>query len=242
MNAGQSIRLHATAPQVCNYLPDRVAVLHFASTDRRWNLPLQTLLLEHGFRRTGEHLYRPGCPTCQACIAVRVPVREFTPRRWQRRILARNGDIHIRPRPAEFVPEHFALYRRYLAQRHPRGGMDEPDPHHYMNFLHAGWADTEFIEMRAGHQLMAVAVVDRLADGLSAVYTFFDPDHAHRSLGTYAVLREIAETRERGLQWLYLGYWIEDCRKMRYKSGFQPLEYFRDGQWSRHPPTPAIEA
>ncbi len=133
--------------------------------------------------------------------------------------------------PAAFTDEHFALYRRYISARHAGGDMDVSNPEQYRDFLLSSWADTWCYEFRLGQRLLAVGVIDRLAQGLSAVYTFFDPDYAERGLGTFAVLWEIADAQKRGLPWLYLGYWIEECPKMSYKNQFSPLEIYRDGRW-----------
>lgn len=118
--------------------------------------------------------------------------------------------------------------------------MDDPTPESYMSFLTCSWATTWFVEMRQGDSLLAVAVVDELRDALSAVYTFFDPDYANRSLGRFAVLFEIEQARRQGLNWLYLGYWISNCTKMRYKNEYQPLQYFRDGYWTDNEPRAAL--
>jgi arginine-tRNA-protein transferase len=190
-----------------------------------------TLLSEHGFRRSGGHIYRPKCPSCEACVPIRVPVAEFRPRRVHRRNLRTNADVTLHPRTATFDPDHFALYERYIAARHTGGGMENPDPDTYLDFLTANWATTTFYEFRREQQLLAVAVVDELDDGLSAVYTFFDPAESRRSLGRFAVLQEIELARARGLQWLYLGYWIGECRKMAYKTEFLPHQYYLRGAW-----------
>ncbi|HYY16343.1 MAG TPA: hypothetical protein VE965_06835 [Gammaproteobacteria bacterium] len=138
--------------------------------------------------------------------------------------------------PPDFKHEYFQLYQKYLAARHPGGGMDNPTPQSFMEFLTASWADTIFYEFRLDRHLLAIAVVDRMEDALSAVYTFFDPDHSARSLGRFAILCEIEAARIAGLKWLYLGYWIKECRKMRYKSEYRPFEYMaRVNDWRRSP-------
>ena len=190
-------------------------------------------LSARGFRRSGVHVYRPHCVSCNACVAVRVAVDEFRPKRIQRRTLAGNADLGMIERPAEFRDEHFELYGRYLAARHPDSQMEASNAEAYMNFLVAEWCPTAFFEFRAAGQLLAVAVTDVLNDGLSAVYTFFDPDATHRSLGRYAILSQIEQARRLGLPRVYLGYWIRDCRQMNYKDEYAPLEYFRGGRWQR---------
>ncbi|MEQ8231819.1 MAG: arginyltransferase [Gammaproteobacteria bacterium] len=222
-------------PHECGYLPERTAVTMFADPRIRLSSETYSWLSAHGFRRSGTHVYRPHCGSCKACIAVRVAVDAFRVRRRHRRTLAINADLTVRERPARFDAEHFALYERYLGARHPDSQMDATNPGAYMSFLTAPWCDTRFYEFRLGTELLAVAVVDRLEDGLSSVYTFYSPDHPQRSLGRYAILRQIEWARAAGLPWVYLGYWIAECRKMRYKAEFAPLERYHDGAWVRDP-------
>jgi arginine-tRNA-protein transferase len=231
------LAFYATPAHPCSYLADREAVTVFADPGYRKDRRLYTTLSQLGFRRSGAHVYRPHCPDCSACVPVRLSVSGFRPRRSQRRAWHANTDLEVRVVPPGFSPEHYALYARYVSSRHPGGGMDHPTPAQYLEFLTSAWSETLFYEFRADRALAAVAVVDRLEDGLSAVYTFYAPELAHRSLGTYAVLWEVEAARRLGLPWLYLGYWIRESPKMRYKSGYQPLEYFYDGHWrSIEPP------
>lgn len=223
----------ATPEHECSYLPQRQAATLFADPNARLDNRTYSILAQYGFRRSGRHIYRPSCPACSACVPVRIPVDEFSPNRSQRRNWSLNEDLVIRQRPPEFDEEHHRLYCRYMENRHPDGGMDDPAPDKYMEFLTCDWSVTRFVEFRLAHSLLAVAVVDELDSGLSAVYTFFDPLHQRRALGTYAVLWEIEQCRRLGLPWLYLGYWIEDCAKMQYKNHFQPLDRFDEGHWSR---------
>ena len=165
-----------------------------------------------------------------------MPVREFAPARGQRRVWNRNRDIEVVEKPARFEPAHFDLYRRYQAGRHPDSGMNDADPQKYLGFLASRQVETVFFELRAESRLLGVAVADVLPDGLSAVYTFYDPDLPQRGLGVYAVLWEIAETARRGLDYLYLGYWIAESPKMSYKTNYQPVEVLQDGHWTRLAP------
>lgn len=229
------IGFFTSPPHPCGYLSDREATTLFADPRVELSMATYSWLSAHGFRRSGVHVYRPHCGSCQACIAVRVDVAAFVPRRRQRRTLAANHDVQIIEVPAEFNPEHFTLYEKYLQSRHPDSQMDASDPAAYANFLTAPWCETTFYEFRVEQTLLGIAVVDQLIDGLSAVYTFFDPQQAARSLGRFAVLKQIEWAREAGLPWLYLGYWIEDCRKMSYKSEYEPLEYFVNGEWLSSP-------
>jgi arginine-tRNA-protein transferase len=184
-----------------------------------------------GFRRSGSHLYRPNCSNCNACIPARVPTSRFVPKRNQRRCLKRNGDLLVQELPDINSDECFDLYRRYIETRHHDGDMYPPSRDQYQSFLSAEWGVTRFYGMFDGERLVGVAVADLLDDGLSAIYTFYDPDLPERSLGTYAVLWQIEQTRELGLEYLYLGYWIKQCQKMAYKIQYRPLELYINGSW-----------
>jgi arginine-tRNA-protein transferase len=225
------IQLVFGAEHPCSYLDGLTARMAYTDPGLSMSAPLYSALAEQGFRRSGDWVYRPWCRHCSACIPVRIPVARFAPNRSQARILKRNADLTAIPRPAEFVEEHYRLYRRYLETRHADGDMEGSGREEYMQFLGSAWANTAFVEFRLGAELLAVAAVDRLSDGLSAVYTFFDPEQGPRGLGVYAVLWQVEEARALGLDWLYLGYWIEACRKMTYKSRYRPLEAWIAGQW-----------
>ncbi|HEB58656.1 MAG TPA: arginyltransferase [Gammaproteobacteria bacterium] len=226
-----SLHFYATVPHACSYLPEREATTLFADPSARMNNMLYSQLSALGFRRSGEHIYRPHCATCRACKPLRIPVERFQPDRSQRRNLRRNADLTTRARPVRFEDEHYALYRRYIRARHPGGGMDQDSPEHYMSFITSPWSDTRLHEFRDAGRLLGVAVTDHLVNGLSAVYTFFDPDLPRRALGTYAVLWQIQHARVLGRKWLYLGYWIEETPKMAYKRRFRPAEYFDGHDW-----------
>ena len=224
--------LFLSTTHACSYLPNQTASTLFI--DPRF--PVTPDLLgdfnRRGFRRSGELIYRPHCEGCQACVPVRIPVEAFVPSRAQRRTQGRNEDIVVSAHPAHFNPEHFTLFVRYQDARHAGGAMADPDPSSYLRFLVSRHSATTFHELRIDGTLAGVAVVDALPDGLSAVYTFYDPSLTQRGLGTYAILWQIAEARRRGLPFLYLGYWIKDSEKMAYKARFQPLEAYRNGCWS----------
>ncbi len=231
MNSCTHFNLYATPPHECSYLPKHQATTVFMDPRFHKDLVLYETLSQHGFRRSGEHLYRPHCQGCSACIPVRIPVQTFTPRRSQQRIWEKNKDLTVTATTDTFELEHFNLYRRYVNSRHKGGGMDNPTPEGYLQFLTCAWADTVFYEFRLQQQLLAVAVIDYLGSGFSAIYTFFDPEYANRSLGVYAILWEIEEARRLQFDWIYLGYWIKECRKMSYKTEYQPLEYYWQGRW-----------
>ncbi|ALP53470.1 hypothetical protein Tel_10095 [Candidatus Tenderia electrophaga] len=226
-----SIRCHVTAPFECSYLPGRQASNLVVDPGLPLNDHLLGALLNSGFRRSGAHVYRPQCNGCQECVSVRVPVKRFRPDRSQRRNWRRNRDLCHTPCAAEFQDEQFQLYRRYLASRHHDSEMSNPIPADYVGFLTSPGVRTVFHEFRLEQQLLAVAVADHTPNGLSAVYSFFDPDHPHRGLGTYAVLWLIQHARHVGLPWVYLGYWVKECRKMSYKTRFMPCEGYIDNEW-----------
>ncbi len=224
------LRMFLTTDYPCSYLPGRQArnlVADPAVTDSR----LYTQLAELGFRRSGDHVYRPHCRGCVACRSLRIPVERFQPNRSQRRIWNRNQDLQVRVIDAEFKKEHFELFARYLGVRHAGGGMDPASPENYWSFITSRWSPTGLGEFRRDQELLAVAVLDHLENGLSAVYTFFEPREESRGLGTFAILWQIAEARRLGLQWVYLGYWIHQSAKMAYKARFKPHETFITERW-----------
>ena len=232
-SAGRSLPLYLSAPHACSYLPDRQSSTLFTDPNEAMDPTVYGELLRFGFRRSGRMIYAPRCEHCSQCVSVRIPVTDFEPRRSYRRVLRANADIRLREHPATFNDEHYALYRAYTAQRHEDGEMASATPAEYLGFLSAEWCDTMFLEFRLEGRLVATAVTDVLDDALSAVYTFFDPALNSRSLGTFAILKQIEWARTQGLLHLYLGYWIRDSRKMAYKARFRPLEIWRDGRWQR---------
>lgn len=231
MSDGTRLDLFISSERSCNYLPERRARTVFVDPTLAMDPPLYSLLAAHGFRRSGPHVYRPQCEGCRACVPLRVPLGSFEPSRDQKRVLRRNLDVRVVARPAAFEPEHFALYERYLAGRHAGGGMDGGSEADYRQFLLSPWCRTVLLEMRRGDALVGVAVTDELERAFSAVYTFFDPSLSERGLGTYAILMQIEEGRRRGLDWLYLGYWVEASRKMSYKARFRPFETLGPEGW-----------
>lgn len=225
------LRLFHTAPHACGYWADREARdLVLDPRDPRMG-QVYTQALRWGFRRSGDIVYRPHCAACRACVAVRIPVETFAPNRSQRRTLARNADIEARVVPAERNDERLALYRRYLVARHPDGGMDDHGALEFDQFLIGSWNSGRLLELRLDGALVAVAVTDLVEDALSAVYTFYAPEHASRGLGTLAILKQIVWAQRERRRYLYLGYWIDGHRKMAYKRNFQPLEGFDGRRW-----------
>lgn len=232
-----TLRFFSTPAHACSYLEEHQATTLFVDPKARITPELYGDLTRIGFRRSGDYLYRPHCNACTACIPARVRVADFSPRRTQRRVLARNAAVQVEMIRPLFTNELYQLYSRYIERRHGDGDMFPPTQEQFASFLMSSWSDTRFCCFRDPlGQLLAVAVVDLLSDGLSAVYTFYDPTRTDLSLGSLAVLWQIEFCRARGLPYLYLGYWIRRCRKMRYKQDFQPLELLLDEQWQDCPP------
>lgn len=226
-------QFYLTPGHPCSYLPRRQAQTLFLDPREAVTPALYQALTEQGFRRSGSHLYRPHCRTCQACIPSRIPVADFTPRRRQKRVTAANADLRVEVIPAAFDPDCYELYARYIAGRHRDGDMYPPSIEQFRSFLLSQWCDSLFVCSYLGDELVATAVTDRLAGGLSAIYTFFDPDRSERSLGVFSVLQQIELCRSLGLDYLYLGYWIRDCAKMRYKIDYRPIELLANSRWVR---------
>jgi len=220
------IQLYLSHPHPCSYLEQEQAKTLFLDPQAELNTEVYGQLIDQGFRRSGAMVYRPLCDQCNQCLPARVPVDLFQPRRSQRRIREKWRSVETIVRKADFRPEQFALYTRYLDARHPDGGMNDASEQRYLEFLTAPWSDTLFVEFRLDGRLAGVAVTDRLPQGLSAVYTFFDPDCEKLSPGVYAILWQIAETQRLGLSYFYLGFLVPGCRKMAYKSEYRPLQLF----------------
>ncbi|WP_417544291.1 arginyltransferase [Marinobacter sp.] len=231
MSSLRTLVFFATPAHDCSYLDDREATTMFVDPRAHIDKKLYSQLTSLGFRRSGSHYYRPHCEACNACIPVRLNVNDFRPDRSQRRILKKNCDLECTLVPAAFSESYYRLYANYVELRHKDGDMYPPSREQFTSFLVEGATDAWFLEMRINGELVALAAVDVLDEGLSAIYTVFDPAFEHRSLGTFAVLWQIEEVRRRSLPHLYLGYWIKQCRKMNYKTRFKPIEALQAGQW-----------
>jgi arginine-tRNA-protein transferase len=228
-----TLQFYATAPYPCSYLTDRAARSQVATPSHLIDARVYSELVRLGFRRSGAFTYRPYCDHCHACVPVRVSVKAFRPTRSQRRAMKDRDKMTVVRRDLAYDAAHYALYLRYQRTRHPGGGMDQDSREQYQHFLLHSNVDTDLYEFREGGELRIVSLVDRLADGLSSVYTFFDPEPLSASYGTYSILWQIELCRTLGLDYLYLGYWIQESPKMAYKATFRPIEGLVNGQWGQ---------
>jgi len=233
-----------TAPNTCGYLPDKVERKVFTHLVGMRAAALNDLLTQAGFRRSQTIAYRPACDQCSACVSVRVPVDEFEPSRNMKRVLEANSDLVGLTIPNKATSEQYSLFRSYLGDRHSNGGMIDMSVLDFSLMIEDSHVDTRLIEYRrrgpdtfingrGTGPLIATALTDILSDGLSMVYSFFDPELSDRSLGTYMILDHIQRTKKQGLPYLYLGYWINGSKKMDYKARFKPQERLGLNGWMR---------
>ena len=227
------IKLFNTPEHSCPYLSGEQAITQFINPNEDLDIGLYTYLSQHGFRRSGEHIYRPNCSICTACRPIRVVIDDFEPSSSQKRCLNRCKDFEVKVSDAEFNQEHYEMYEQYIEERHFDGDMYPANEDLYEKFLFSDWARTQFLEIYDQGNLVACAVFDQLFDGLSAVYCYFDIDYQRYSLGKLAILKQIEHAKHLKLPYLYLGFQIDGCKKMNYKSQFKPTEQFINQRWRR---------
>lgn len=228
------LQFFLTIPSPCPYLPGRMERKIFTQLDPLDGPHLNNYLTHAGFRRSQNVIYRPACETCRECRSLRVVAAEFIPSRSFRRTIRRNEDLSIAQAAAVATREQFQLLSRYLAFRHPGGGMTDMDFTRYEMMVEECASETELTEYRdMSGKLIACMLIDRLNDGLSLVYSFFDPDETVRSLGNFMIVNQIQRCHAEGQPFLYLGYWVPGSPKMHYKSRFQPSEILGHRGWQR---------
>ena len=225
------LKFYTTQSHPCSYLEDKQATTLFLDPETTIDATTYSQLADIGFRRSGPRIYRPHCDYCKACVPARVPVENFKPSRGQRRIFNRNKDLTVIEIDDIFDQACYKLYERYINARHQDGDMYPPSYEQYTSFLTKDMGITCYYGFMLDEQLIAVAVTDKMDNGLSAIYTFFDPDMEKRSLGVYGILWQIEQCKGLGLEFVYLGYWVKECRKMSYKTDYRPLQLFLNNRW-----------
>jgi len=225
------IRLFETVIDECPYLDGKKSASILVDPDHQVDPNLFSMLSRSGFRRSGNMLYAPKCPDCKACVSVRIPASRFKASRSQRRVWRKNQDIRVTVEDVRFEQAHFDMYLKYQRHRHADSSMCDDDPQKYIGFIESNYAASKFLCMHIDDKLIGICVLDQFDGGLSAVYTFFDPDYSNRSLGTYAVLYSLKLARLHEISYVYLGYWIDKSQKMDYKRQFEPLQGYIDKKW-----------
>ena len=229
--AHNPIRLFETVVDECPYIEGNQSASILVDPDHQIDRSLFSMLSKQGFRRSGEMLYAPKCPSCNACVSVRIPTETFTPSRSQKRVWKKNLDLRASIEEVSFEDEHFDMYFRYQQHRHPDSTMCDEDQTKYKSFIDSTYSYSRFLCFRLEGKLIGISVLDQFDGGLSAVYTFFDPEYSNRSIGTYAILYSLKLAKMHKVPHVYLGYWIEESQKMDYKRKFKPLEGYIDRQW-----------
>jgi len=227
----KTLKYHTTHPYPCGYLPDKMARSEIVAPEHAIDTQTFAELMRQGYRRSGRFVYRPQCDQCHACLSVRINVDTFAPSRSQRRSWEKHQHLTARQNNLYFDKTHFELYQRYQSRRHSGGSMEQDNQGQYQNFLLQSHVDSCLVTFHENAHLRMISIIDELPEGLSSVYTFYDPDIGHASFGTYSILWQIQLCRALDMKYLYLGYWIRAHHKMNYKANFQPLEILIDRQW-----------
>jgi arginine-tRNA-protein transferase len=231
MTSLSELRFFTTPAHECSYLEGKQAITLFVDPLARVDKDLYSALSSVGFRRSGNHIYRPYCQACTACIPVRIPVSTFKSRRRHRRVMRANDSLQVIKKEPRLTEEYFAIYDAYITNRHSDGDMYPASRDQFQSFLVDGRPEAVFYEFRDSEKLLAIAVADELNDGRSAIYTFFDPKKQARALGVFAILWLIEDAASEKLEYLYLGYWIKQCQKMSYKMDYKPIELYVNNAW-----------
>ncbi|MEM9781198.1 MAG: arginyltransferase [Pseudomonadota bacterium] len=238
-------QFYLTAPQPCAYLNGREERKVFTTLQGPNAVGVNNTLSLRGFRRSQSVIYRPACVGCSACMSIRIPVDDFQPSRTQRRMARKNADLDVRTCEAWATESQFALFRRYLDHRHAEGGMADMDAFDYAAMVDETPVNSVVVEYshqsqvsekdgaNGGRSLVACCLSDILADGLSMVYSFFEPGMTQRSLGAFMILDHLRIAREMGLPYVYLGYWVAKSPKMHYKVAYRPFELCDGSTWRR---------
>ncbi len=229
-----NLYFYISAPHPCSYLEDQQATTLLVDPEYNMSPEVYSILSKNGFRRSGDIIYTPRCMHCNACKPIRIDVAHFQPNRSQRRNLKMNQDLSVRVVEADVYDEHFQLFNLYIKSRHDDGAMSVDSRQKYGSFFISHRVESQMIEFTLNDRLVAVAVIDTQLDGISAVYTFFDPALESRGLGTFAILWQIEACRSRVLPYLYLGYQINECKKMAYKTAFKPYQLLEHGSWQSY--------
>ena len=230
----EKIQFYTTTKYNCSYIDKMDAQSLVVTPYKSINQSIFQDLIEKGFRRSGQYIYKPNCKSCTACIPIRLPVQKFLFSKTQKRIYKKHGYFKVREAPLAFKQKHFDLYLKYQNKRHSYINNDQNSLDDYNDFLIKSNVKSKFIEFWDGDSLKIVSIVDIVSDGISAVYTFYDPDDEKVSYGTYSIIWLINWCKAQQLKYLYLGYWIGECDKMKYKTNFKPYELYIKGYWQEN--------
>ena len=230
----EKIQFYTTTTYTCSYIDKMDAQSLVATPYKFINQNIFQDLIGKGFRRSGQYIYKPNCKSCTACIPIRLVAKKFTSSKSQKRIYRKHNHLEVRETPLIFKKEHFDLYLKYQNKRHSFIKNDRDQLSDYNEFLIKSNVKSKIFEFWNGDLLKIISIVDYMSDGISAVYTFFDPDDVKVSYGTYSIIWLINWCKTQQLKYIYLGYWIGDCNKMKYKTNFKPYELYIKGYWQEN--------